>query len=415
MNYSIVAEHVGKAYRAGRSRRERFKEWFLPFYKSKAQHSWCLQDITFSVYPGESVGLVGMNGAGKSTLLKIIAGTTQPTTGHVRVHGRLTALLELGMGFHPDLTGRQNIALAGQLVGFSAQEIQEQMPAIEEFAEIGSAIDEPVRTYSSGMQMRLAFSLATAVRPDILIVDEALSVGDTYFQHKSFMRIKEFRRKGTTLLFVSHDKNAVLQLCDRAILLKSGKIIMDAAPNAVMDFYNAILAEKQTGKVAQMESSQGVTTVSGTGEVELVNLEIRNAAGKSVETVKVGEPLTLHIEADVKDDIPSLVMGYGFRDRLGQNVYGTNTFFTNQILKNVQQGTRVIYDIHFVANLGIGSFSVQVAFVDGPTHLTRNYMWKDLALVFTVLNLDKPQFVGVAYIEPEIVISTSSPLESGNE
>ena len=217
MNCSIVVENVGKTYRVGQGRKERFKEWFIPFYKPKIQPTWVLQDISFVVRQGEAIGIVGMNGAGKSTLLKIITGTTAPTTGKVTFQGRVAALLELGMGFHPDFTGRQNITLAGQLIGLTNDEIVRTTPDIEAFAEIGAAIDEPVRTYSSGMQMRLAFALATAVRPDVLIVDEALSVGDSYFQQKSFQKIREFREEGTTLLFVSHDKSAVLQLCDRAI------------------------------------------------------------------------------------------------------------------------------------------------------------------------------------------------------
>jgi len=192
-----------------------------------------------------------MNGAGKSTLLKVITGTIQPTSGQVILSGKVAAMLELGMGFHPEFTGRQNVVMASQLLGLSDSEIKDLMPSIEAFAEIGSYIDEPVRTYSSGMQARLAFSVATAVRPDILIVDEALSVGDTYFQHKSFDRIREFRKQGTTLLIVSHDKQAIQAVCDRAILLKSGRLAMEGRPEEVMDFYNASLADYQGQTIEQ--------------------------------------------------------------------------------------------------------------------------------------------------------------------
>ena len=226
-----------------------------------------LQDINFTVNPGEAVGIIGINGAGKSTLLKMITGTTQPTTGGVHITGRVAALLELGMGFHPDFTGRQNAFMAGQLLGYSVEEIARLMPEIEAFAEIGDYIDQPVRVYSSGMQMRLAFSVATAHRPDVLIVDEALSVGDAYFQHKSFDRIREFRKQGTTLLIVSHDKGAIQSICDRAILLNAGKLAMEGEPEAVMDYYNAMLADHQNQTVKQEVTVNGkIQTISGTGE-----------------------------------------------------------------------------------------------------------------------------------------------------
>lgn len=184
-------------------------EWLDPRGKPRHELHWVQQGLNFEVRAGEAVGIIGMNGAGKSTLLKMIVGTTQPTTGSVEMTGRVAALLELGMGFHPDFTGRQNAIMAGQLLGMSVEEILTLMPDIEAFAEIGEYIDEPVRVYSSGMQVRLAFAVATARRPDVLIVDEALSVGDAYFQHKSFDRIREFRKRGTTLLIVSHDKQAI--------------------------------------------------------------------------------------------------------------------------------------------------------------------------------------------------------------
>ncbi|HNX72479.1 ABC transporter ATP-binding protein, partial [Rivihabitans pingtungensis] len=200
---AIQVTGLGKAYRQYASRWGRLAEWLLPGARPRHQEKWVLHDISFAVAPGEAVGIVGINGAGKSTLLKLITGTSQPTRGTVSLQGRVAALLELGMGFHPDFTGRQNAYTAGQLIGLSAEDIHALMPEIEAFAEIGDYIDMPVRVYSSGMQMRLAFSVATCKRPDILIVDEALSVGDAYFQHKSFNRISEFAKQGTTLLIVS--------------------------------------------------------------------------------------------------------------------------------------------------------------------------------------------------------------------
>jgi lipopolysaccharide transport system ATP-binding protein len=240
----IQVSGLGKAYKSYPNQWSRLAEWVLPSHKSKHQLHWVLKDVAFHLRAGEAVGIVGANGAGKSTLLKLLTGTTRPTAGRISISGRVAALLELGMGFHPDFTGRQNAMMGGQLLGLSVEEILKLMPDIEAFAEIGEYIDQPVRTYSSGMQMRLAFSVATARRPDILIVDEALSVGDSYFQHKSFERIREFRRGGTTLLIVSHDRTAIQTICDRAILLEGGLLVKEGLPVDVLDYYNALMAEK---------------------------------------------------------------------------------------------------------------------------------------------------------------------------
>jgi lipopolysaccharide transport system ATP-binding protein len=226
MSY-IKVHNVGKAYKQYASKTGRLREWLSPFNTVKHKLKWILQDISFNVEPGEALGIIGINGAGKSTLLKLITGTAKPTCGDIELSGRVAALLELGMGFHPDFTGRQNVYMSGQLLGIPVETLTKLMPEIEAFAEIGDYIDQPVRVYSSGMQVRLAFSVATAIRPDILIVDEALSVGDAYFQHKSFERIREFRKLGTTLLLVSHDKQAIQGICDRAILLNKGRIEME--------------------------------------------------------------------------------------------------------------------------------------------------------------------------------------------
>ena len=182
---SIRVTQLGKAYKQYSTRWSRLLEWALPFLGERHQKKWVLKDVSFTVEPGEAVGIIGVNGAGKSTLLKMITGTTQPTSGKIEITGRVAALLELGMGFHPEFTGRQNVYMSGQLLGLTVEEIAQLMPDIEAFAEIGDYIDQPVRVYSSGMQVRLAFSVATAIRPDILIVDEALSVGDKYFSQKS--------------------------------------------------------------------------------------------------------------------------------------------------------------------------------------------------------------------------------------
>ena len=222
MTGRIVLHDLGKSYRHYHAPSQRLIEWVTLGAAIRHEERWALRGVTLEIAGGEAVGIIGANGAGKSTLLKLITGTTHPTTGHAVVDGRVAALLELGIGFHPDATGRDNVLMAGQLLGYQSSEIAARMSDIERFAEIGSYLDSPVRTYSSGMHVRLAFSVATAIRPDILIVDEALAVGDAYFQHKSFARIREFKAAGTTLLFVSHSAPVVKSICDRAVLLEGG-------------------------------------------------------------------------------------------------------------------------------------------------------------------------------------------------
>ena len=306
------------------------------------------------------------------------------------------------MGFHPDFTGRQNTYMAGQLLGMSVEEITSLMPEIEAFAEIGDYMDQPVRVYSSGMQMRVAFSVATARRPDVLIVDEALSVGDAYFQHKSFDRIREFRKQGTTLLIVSHDKSAIQSICDRAILLNAGQLAMQGEPEAVMDYYNAMIAQKENSKIEQIVLDNGkVQTISGTGEAEIESAVIVNSEGEPVEMVNVGENITLKITARANTSIPELVLGYLIKDRLGQAVYGTNTHHLGFPLKQLEPGERVKYQFSFPANMGEGSYSVTLALHTSDTHLAANYIWKDSALLFTIVNINRPSFTGVAWLPPK--------------
>lgn len=400
---AITVINVGKAYKQYPTRWARLLEWVLPGNRPRHALHWVLQDINFTVAPGEAVGIVGINGAGKSTLLKMITGTTQPTTGSVQIAGRVAALLELGMGFHPDFTGRQNALMAGQLLGYSVEEIEAFMPEIEAFAEIGNYLDQPVRVYSSGMQMRLAFSVATARRPDVLIVDEALSVGDSYFQHKSFDRIRQFSKAGTTLLIVSHDKGAIQTICDRAILLSAGSIAMEGEPEAVMDYYNALLADKQGQNVRQEHQGDGrKQTVSGGGEAVVEEVSLLNDKGERLEIVQVGQSVSLHIAVRVLCDLPELVLGYMIKDRLGQPVYGVNTYHLKEKIENVKQGERLEYRFVFTAALGEGTYSVATALHTGETHVAKNYEWRDFALVFNVLNTQQERFIGVAWLPPRL-------------
>jgi lipopolysaccharide transport system ATP-binding protein len=402
---TISVRDLGKAYKQYPTRSARLAEWLIPFSPPRHAQKWVLQGLNFEVKPGEAIGIIGMNGAGKSTLLKMITGTTEPTTGSVNVTGRIAALLELGMGFHPDFTGRQNAIMAGQLLGLSADDMRSLMPEIEAFAEIGDYIDQPVRVYSSGMQMRLAFSVATAKRPDILIVDEALSVGDNYFQHKSFDRIRAYNKLGTTLLIVSHDKGAVQGICDRAILLSGGSIAMQGSPETVMDYYNAMIAERDPANVQQVLGHDGnVQTISGTGEARVIKATLCDEDGKPVEVVKVGQALQVQVEVEAFADLPELVFGYQIKDRLGQPVFGTNTFHTKQLLQDLRTGQRVRYVLRFPANLGEGSYSISFALHDAENHLAKSYEWRDRAIVFNVVIVGKDHFVGLAWLPSSIEV-----------
>ena len=371
-----------------------------------------LKDVSFTVGPGEAVGIVGQNGAGKSTLLKLITGTTSPTQGQVQLRGSVAAILELGMGFNPDLTGRENAYHAAGLMGHSQADIKKAMPDIEAFAEVGEYFDQPVRTYSSGMQMRVTFSVATAFRPDLLIVDEALSVGDSYFQHKSFDRIRQFRDEGVSIMFVTHSMGDVRTLCDRVILLDKGRVLKDGQPDEVVDYYNALIAAKENAKMSveqRREKDGWLLTKSGTGEARVKSLHLLDSAsGQELAVAQVGQAVELMLEASIQADIPKLVLGYMIRDKQGHVVWGTNTWHTRQIQENVKSGDTVIFKLPFTCTLGPGSYSVSPALCSADTHLINNYEWTDNLLVFDVINVEKDVFIGSNWLDAQFSISRHS-------
>lgn len=403
-------KHLGKAYKLYRRKWSRLAETVIPGSRRYHDLYWPIRGINFEITPGEAMGIIGRNGAGKSTLLKIITGTIQATEGTVEKSGRIAALLELGLGFHPDYTGRQNVALMGLLLGFDAEELGEKMTEIEEFAEIGWHMDEPIRTYSSGMQVRLAFSVATAVRPDILIVDEALSVGDLYFQHKCFARIRQFKEQGTTLLFVSHDPAAIKSICDRAILLDEGKIAFDGIPQDVLDYYNALVAKQEkTSRILQIADDRGkIQTRSGSGEATVVDVHICNDKREAARMFDVGEKISLEIIFKTHVPLSQIVVGFLIKDKLGNDIYGTNTFYYDHILDGINAGSLYRATFGLDLNLGQGSYSVTVALTNSYTHLEKNYEWLDRAAIFEVVNLSKRHFVGLAYLSTVVSVIKQS-------
>ncbi len=405
-NSILEVRDLGKSYRRYGSEWRRIFGW-IGLSSGGYQDNWVLRGVNFTLGRGEAVGILGQNGAGKSTLLKLITGVTHPTEGSVHVEGRISALLELGIGFNGEFTGRENARHSAGLTGFSDDEIDRLMPQIEAFADIGSYFDQPLRTYSSGMQVRLAFATATAVRPELLIVDEALSVGDSYFQHKSFDRIRKFKEQGTSILFVTHSTGDVRALCDRVILLANGAVLRQGQPDEVVDYYNALIAEKesQNPPIEQHRSSNGwLVSRSGNkgaiiGDVTLIDA----VSEKSVEAVQVGQALILRVVVSASIEIPVLHLGVMLRDRTGHVVYGSNTFCTRQAQTNVQSGEVLCYHIAFSCNLGPASYSVTLALASSEAHIN-NYDWIDNILVFDVINPKQEQFIGTSYLQSTITI-----------
>lgn len=320
--HSVYVEKLGKAYKQYPSRWGRLIEWIGPSNKQRHKLKWILKDISFTVEPGEAIGIIGVNGAGKSTLLKMITGTTQPTTGKVSVVGRVSAMLELGMGFHPEFTGRQNVYMAGQLLGLTIDELTQLMPEIESFAEIGGYIDQPVRVYSSGMQVRLAFSVATIVRPALLIVDEAMSVGDVYFQQKCIERIEKFKKEGTSILFVTHDFSALHTICDKAILLADGQCQFIGRTVDAVELYYGYLNKNKS--ISSYESDIGSKYIGINKFIK--DIKLRSENNNVVSCVENETECCFEVELQDLDEFDSPHIGFRIQNRLGQVIYETNTY-----------------------------------------------------------------------------------------
>jgi lipopolysaccharide transport system ATP-binding protein len=393
---SVTITGLGKAYRHYSHPSGRLLEWLGA--GSRHELKWILRNINLKVVAGESVGLIGRNGAGKSTLLKLITGVSVPTEGSALLTGRVASLLELGLGFHQEFTGRQNVYMQGYLQGFNRDQIDSLIPNIIDFAEIGDYFDRPVRIYSSGMQVRLAFSIATAVSPDILIIDEALAVGDAYFQHKCFNRIRSYREQGTTLLFVSHDPGAVKTLCDRAVLIDGGGIIMDSNPADVLDYYNALIARYEVDSAIREGAPDGSGTRSGNGAVHIVSADLLSE-GESMRAIIAGESARIHLRLQAREPQEDFTIGLLIKDRLGNDVFGTNTHHMHQALGPIASGEikDLFFDFPSLA-LGSGHYSVTLAAHASSDHLAGNYDWWERALVFQVMPAKGPHTIGLCHM-----------------
>lgn len=384
---SISVKNVGKAYKQYSSKWSRIAEKLVPGKGALHKKKWVLKDISFEIEAGDSIGIVGVNGAGKSTLLKLLTGTTVPTTGEIQVNGKVAALLELGMGFHPDFTGRQNVFMSGLLMGHKRHDIEELIKEIEDFAEIGEYIDQPVRVYSSGMQMRLAFAVATASRPDILIVDEALSVGDVKFQAKCFERISKYRKAGTTLLLVSHSASDIVKHCNHAIFLKDGNIeSIGSARNVTNRYLDELFGKKRVKDIPDdQEISAEITSAEsddvygarpgyrkeehrwGQGGAKIIDFEIKSNGVSYPSQVESKSPTDFYMKVLFENDYDSVVPGFLVKSLEGLFLYGTNSFLASEGRESisVKAGEIKVFKFSFPVNLNVGSYLISLGISSG--------------------------------------------------
>jgi len=383
----LLLDNLGKCFRSYHSDLDRLLH-LLGLPRPHRDH-WVLRDISLELPRGESLALVGVNGAGKSTLLKLITGTLQPSEGCCHLKGRVAAMLELGMGFHEDSNGRDNVFMAGQLLGLSLGEIEALLPSIAEFAELGAYFEQPLRVYSSGMRLRLGFALATARRPDLLIIDEALSVGDAYFQHKCFDRIRSMASEGTSLLIVSHDPAAILGLCQKAVLLDGGKIACSGGPEGVLNEYNARIAERETQAFSSDNGSSNAPVLtsrrSGGGTARIDHVQLSDVQGRPLQQLDCAEPILIDLWVKTHEALPQLTIGFLIKDRVGQWVYGSNTTLLDYPMPPLPAETRLRFRISLPGQLGEGSYSLSLSLHNGIDHLGSNYDWWDRALTFEVV------------------------------
>ncbi len=391
---------VNKVYKIYKNNLDRLKEIFL----NKEYHRKFIanKDISFYLNQGETLGIIGVNGAGKSTLLKIIAGVISPSSGKVIKHGRITALLELGTGFNNEMTGRENIYLNGELIGMRQAEIKSAINKIIDFSELGQHIEQPIRAYSSGMKMRLAFAIAIFSEPKILIVDEALSVGDAHFSAKCTKALAARKKKQMSIIYVSHDLNSLKILCDRVIMLNHGEIISTGKPEDVINSYNLYIAklnENQTNITLDVERSSSF----GDFDIEIKQATIRGDNSKS-NIITPGENVNIELTLVAKKNKQNMTVGILIRDRFGQDIFGTNSHNHNI---NIDFEANKTYTCCFqmAMNIGRGQYSITAAVHSDYNHLDDCSHWLDHAANFEVSTDHDRQFIGLCKLDPKISIT----------
>lgn len=344
---AISVDNVSKVYKLFTKPADRVIDalHLAPWKKVPEHHA--LNDVSFEVKQGEMVGIIGTNGSGKSTILKIITGVLHPTKGDVTVNGRISALLELGAGFNREYTGIENIYLNGTMIGFSKEEIDAKLKDILEFADIGDFVYQPVKTYSSGMFVRLAFAVAINIEPEILIVDEALAVGDVFFQAKCYRKFDEFKKKGKTILFVSHDLSSIVKYCDRVVLLNKGTKLGEGKAKEMIDVYKQVLVG-QYDENDTKEATETTANIDGGANEELLEYGSRKAEitecyitdnkGKRTNALIKGEPFTIHMKAAFAERVQSPIFAFTIKNARGTEITGTNTMFEKAFMEAVDKG-----------------------------------------------------------------------------
>lgn len=345
--FAIQVKHLDKMYKLYNKPSDRLRETLG--FKVPVREHYALRDVNFQVERGETVGIIGTNGSGKSTILKIITGVLNPTAGEVKVDGRISALLELGAGFNMEYTGIENVYLNGTMMGFSKEEVDARLQDILDFADIGDFVYQPVKSYSSGMFVRLAFAVAINIDPEILIVDEALSVGDVFFQAKCYRKFEEFKKMGKTILFVSHDLSSISRYCDRVILLNKGVKLEEGSPKQMVDMYKQLLvgqdpAKAEEKKEEQKESWSQQFQVNpnmleyGTKLAEIVDFAVLDDKDRCTNTIEKGSSFRIRMKVVFHQDIQEPIMAYTFKDIKGTEITGTNTLFEKKSVEHSQAG-----------------------------------------------------------------------------
>lgn len=398
----IVVQNVSKTFKLYRKPSERLKEILLRRCYHKEFHA--VNNVSFEVQEGETLGIIGENGAGKSTILKLLTGILIPDAGSVHITGKITGLLELGTGFNPEFSGINNIIHNAAYLGLSRQEINKRLDTIIEFTELGEFIHEPIKTYSSGMIMRLAFSVAIHADPKAFVVDEALSVGDAYFQQKCMKKIKEFKNNGGSIVFVSHDMNAVKVLCDKALLLEQGKIVEQGDPETIINTYNFLIAKRSRGEEITYRDD---LTSSGYGNHKVVIDEIAliDANNHKSEIFMSGHPFKIVVRLTGQEKIDNLTLGILIRDKFGQDIYGTNSCHLDKQI-NIRQKETIIIIYNFEeVNLGPGKYSVSAAIHTGSTHIDECFHWMDKGALFEIVAGDGHIFTGLVRLTPFLTVN----------
>lgn len=420
---AIVIDGVSKAYRLYERPVDRLKELLTAGRRSFHREFRALQDLSLEVPRGSTVGVIGHNGSGKSTLLQMIAGTLQPTQGGVTVNGRLSALLELGAGFNPEFTGRENVFMNGAIMGFSRTEMEARFERIARFAEIGDFMDRPVKTYSSGMFVRLAFAVAISVDPDILLVDEALAVGDAVFQHRCMAKIHELKASGVTIFFVSHDVTAVRNLCDHVILLDHGRLLESGDPDLVISRYISLVTERERQYVErqggpplaeQLPSAELQTVTSipnidrrhGSGAARFTGVGLFRADGRASAVFESGESLDIRVTLRADRAIAQPLVGFNLADRLGNEISATNNELERLKLPSLAAGDTLTVNFRLQPPVLVpGSYSVSVAINDGTQQAHELCDWIVNAAVFQLTS--GTQVLGMCRIPVEIAFATA--------